>query len=508
MPELNTHGSYSISPPHAVVWFAVLVLALATSEQTTADQNSGAKLFERNCASCHGLKMEGTGLGPALSASTYRYGGQRDDIVRIIHNGIASQGMPAFGETLSDEEIDALADFLPARIGEPERDPEEIQAEAEQKPREFDLVPGVVETLDYAVSVELVAEGLNTPWAMEFLDAHTALVSDRLGQLRVIRKGVLIKDPVAGTPEVFVHPHIWNQGGLLDVAVDPNHAKNGWIYLTYSHQLPGSGAEEESKPLAMTRLVRGRIRDHQWTDQEVLFEADPFAYGEPFWHYGGRMTFDPEGRLHFSVGDRGVRDQAREPTRPTGKIHRIMTDGSTPQNNPFHGQDDAIASIFSRGHRNPQGMATEPATGRIWSTEHGPRGGDELNIIKRGGDYGWPAVTHGINYDGTLLTPDTRAEGVEQPVYYWRPSIGVSGMTFYDGGEFPLWQGKILVSSLSRRNLRLLTIDGDRVQHEEIILETEGRIYEPVIGPDGAIYVVMNDPGKILRLTAKTERKI
>jgi glucose/arabinose dehydrogenase len=495
-----------ISLPRAGVLTATL--ALAAGAPAIAHGNTGADVFARNCASCHGPNREGTGLGPALSAATYRYGGQRDDIVRIIRNGIVSRGMPAFGETLSDQDINALADFLPVRVGAPAPDPEEVEAEAAKAPRVFDAVPGVVETLDYAVSVELFAEGLDTPWAMAFLDADTALVSDRVGRLRVIKKGVLKEEPVSGVPEVFVHPHMWNQGGLLDIAIDPNHAKNGWIYLTYSHRLPGSGTEEDAEPLAMTRVVRGRVHGNQWTDQQVLFEADPSMYGEPFWHYGGRMAFDPQGRLYFSVGDRGVRDQAREPARPTGKIHRIMPDGSIPRDNPFRRQDNAIASVFSVGHRNPQGMATEPGTGRIWITEHGPRGGDELNIIKRGGDYGWPTVTYGINYDGTLLTPHTRAKGVEQPVYYWRPSIGVSGMTFYDGDMFPHWRGKILVSSLSRRNLRLLTIDGDRVQHEETILETEGRIYEPVVGPDGAVYVVMNDPGKILRLTPKEERRI
>jgi glucose/arabinose dehydrogenase len=153
-------------------------------------------------------------------------------------------------------------------------------------------------------------------------------------------------------------------------------------------------------------------------------------------------------------------------------------------------------------------MTIEPATARIWATEHGPRGGDELNIVARGGDYGWPVVSYGINYDGTILTPDTRASGIEQPIYYWRPSIGVSGLTFYHGDEFPLWEGKLLVTGLSPRDLRLLTIDDDRVQHEEIVFEAEGRPYEPVVGPDGAIYLVTDDPGRILRLTAQEERKL
>ncbi|MEZ0471601.1 PQQ-dependent sugar dehydrogenase [Luteimonas salinilitoris] len=483
---------------------AVLALAVAAGAPAAA-QTDASVLYQRNCASCHGADRQGTGLGPPLSARTYRYGGSRDDLARIIRNGIASQGMPAFGGTLAPEEIAALAEFLPARQGEPEPDPEEVQAAAEAEPREFDAVPGVVDTLDYAVRAELFADGLETVWALAFVDAETALVSERPGRLRIVRNGVLAPQPVSGTPQVYVHDHIWNQGGLLDIAIDPDYQENGWIYLSYSHRLDETGPEGD--PLAMTRVLRGRIRGNAWVDQEVLFEADPAAYGEPFWHYGGRMAIDGEGRLHFSVGDRGARELAREPGRPSGKVHRIMTDGSIPPDNPFRGRGDALASIYTLGHRNPQGMAIEPSTGRLWATEHGPRGGDELNIIERGGDYGWPVVSHGINYDGTVLTPDTRAEGVEQPAYYWRPSTGVSGLAFYHGDEFPLWQGKLLVTGLSPRDLRLLTLDDDRVQHEEIIFKAEGRPYEPVVGPDGAIYLVTDDPGQILRLTAQEERR-
>ena len=490
-----------------IAWAGVLttlVLALAAAAPAAA-QTQAQALYQRNCAACHGAERQGTGLGPPLSTRTYRYGGGRGDLARIIRNGIASQGMPAFGGTLSAEEIDALAAFLPAREGEPEPDPEQVQAQAEATPRRFDAVPGVVDTLDYAVRAELFADGLETVWAIAFVDAHTALVSERPGRLRVIRNGVLQPQPVTGTPQVHVSTHIWNQGGLLDIVLDPAHSQNGWIYLAYSHRLDRTGPE--GKPLAMTRIVRGRIRGNAWVDQQLLFEADPSAYGEPFWHYGGRMVFDGEGRLYFSVGDRGVQELAREPGRPTGKIHRIMADGSIPADKPFRGRADALASVYSLGHRNPQGIAVDPASGRIWATEHGPRGGDELNIIERGADYGWPVVSHGINYDGTVLTPDTRAAGVQQPVHYWRPSIGVSGLTFYRGDEFPLWRGKLLVTGLAPRELRLLTLDGDRVQHEEIVFTAQGRPYEPVIGPDGAIYLVTDSPGQILRLTAQQERR-
>lgn len=227
-----------------------------------------------------------------------------------------------------------------------------------------------------------------------------------------------------------------------------------------------------------------------------------------FWHYAGRLVFDRQGYLYFSVGDRGVHEQAREPGKPFGKFHRLHPDGRIPADNPFRNNAEALPSLFSLGHRNPQGLAMHPETGRLWSTEHGPRGGDELNILKPGGDYGWPNVTYGINYEGTILTPHTRMEGVEQPVMYWRPSIGVSGMTFYQGRQFPHWQNKILVSALGQRQLRLLTLDGERVQHEEILVRFEGSPYEPAVAPDGSIYVVTDSPGKLLRLTAAAERKL
>lgn len=486
----------------ALTTMAIPLTILLCGWPASADTGGGA-LYASNCASCHGAGLQGTGLGPALSRATYRYGGSRDDLARIIENGIVSQGMPAFGATLTDAEIDAIAAFLPAREGE----------EEEGEPRNFDdrKDGGVVSSLDYDIRVEVLVDGLQTPWAIAFLDSETALVTERPGRLRIVRNGVLADEPVSGTPAVFSHSHQWNQGGLLDVAVDPDHAENGWIYLSYSHALPGTGpgtGADGGETLAMTRVVRGRIRDHRWVDEDVVFEADPAAYGENFWHYGGRMVIDAGRRLYVTVGDRGERELAREPGRPTGKVHRIMTDGAIPADNPFRGQDGALPTMFTRGHRNPQGMTIEPSTGRIWATEHGPRGGDELNIVTRAADYGWPVVSHGINYDGTILTPDTRAPGIEQPVHFWRPSIGVSGLTFYHGDEFPLWEGKLLVTGLGPRDLRVLTLDDDRVQHEEIVLESEGRPYEPVVGPDGAIWLVTDDPGRVLRLTAEKERKL
>lgn len=487
--------------------FALLALALALAPAAAAPafaQVDAATLYQRNCASCHGAERQGTGLGPPLSAETYRYGGRPEDVVRVISNGVASRGMPAFGGTLSPEQIAALADFLPSRQVAPE--PEGASTPAEPPPHEFDAVPGVVDTLDYAVKVERFAQGLETVWSIAFIDDRTALVAERPGRLRIVRDGVLQPQPVAGLPPIRVQEHALNQGGLFDIAIDPGYRDNGWIYLSYSHGLEARGPEGDR--LSMTRVVRGRIRDDAWVDGEVVYEADRAMYGEAAWHFGGRMLFDREGRLYVTIGDRRVPELAREPGRPSGKIHRVMADGSIPPDNPFVGRGDALASVYSVGHRNPQGMALDPSTGRIWATEHGPRGGDELNIVVSGGDYGWPVVSHGINYNGTVLTPHVRAKGVEQPAWYWRPSIGVSGLAFYDGDAFGLWRGKLLVTGLAPRELRLLTLDGDRVQHEETILTTEGRPYEPVVGPDGAIYVVTDAPGEVLRLSPQEERRL
>ena len=480
-----------------VLWLASLSGAIVSA----AASDEAPLLYQRNCSSCHGVDRRGTGLGPPLSEASYRYGGSREDIARIIREGIPAQGMPAFGETLSAAQVGALAAFLPARTPATGSD---ADAGGDPPPRRFDPVPGVVDTLDYAVRVEVFADGLETVWAMAFPDARTALVTERPGRLRIIRDGVLDPRPVSGVPQVHVSSHRWNQGGLLDVALDPRHAENGWVYLSYSHAPDAPGGEQSP---AMTRVVRGRIRDHAWVDQETVFEAPASSYGNAAWHYGGRIAIDSEARLHVSVGDRGAMERARDPGDATGKIHRLLADGRPAPDNPLAVRPGTLATVFSLGHRNPQGMAIEPGTGRIWATEHGPRGGDELNIVRGGVDYGWPVASYGINYDGTLLTPHTRLEGVEQPVHFWRPSIGVSGLAFYRGNEFPLWAGKLLVTALGARELRLLTIDGERVQHEEVLLRSQGRPYEPVVGPDGAIYLVTDDPGRILRLTAAAERR-
>lgn len=351
-----------------------------------------------------------------------------------------------------------------------------------------------LKTLDYKVKSEVFVQDLSQPWAIDFIDGQTALATELSGKLRMIKNGQLRSEPVSGTPEVVFA----GQGGLLDVAVDPDYKENGWIYLSYSHALDYEG---DGRAPAMTRVVRGRIENNEWKDQEVVFEAPHDKYRTTRHHYGSRIVFDDEGLLYFSIGDRGGKQQAQQLDRPNGKIHRIHRDGSIPQDNPFVDQTDAIKSIFSYGNRNPQGLAIHPVTDELWAAEHGPRGGDELNLIKSGNNYGWPEICYCINYDGSRLTDQRTKEGMEQPILYWRPSTAVSGTDFYTGDLFNTWKNYLMVSALKYQEVRLLNIKENRVLHQEVILKDAGRVREAVTGPDGAIYVVLNAPAQILRLT-------
>ena len=441
-----------------------------------SSQGSGGEIYNRYCATCHGLDARGGNAG-TLFDDQWQFGDGDDQIRRAILSGIEQNGMPGFGGVLSEAKVDQLMVFIREMKGKA----------AVQVTRSHE----VVTVLDYELKVAdwvPAAAGLEVPWAIDFIDAYTALVTERPGRLRLVINGVLHPDVVEGTPEVVV----LGQGGLLDVAVDPEYAENQWIYLGYSH-----GAMSGGKMVAMTRIVRGRLKNHAWVDEHVVYAAPPGSYLSTRFHFGTRIVFDRQGRLYFSIGDRGHKNHAQDLDRPNGKVHRIHRDGSIPEDNPFVGQDGALQSIYSYGHRNPQGLAVHPETGEIWALEHGPRGGDELNLIHAGKNYGWPVITYGINYDGTVLSELRRREGMEQPVFYWRPSTAVCGLNFYAGGMFPYWRNHLLLANLKYRDVRLLDVVDQRVMHEEIILKDIGRVREAVSGPDGALYVVTNEPDAV-----------
>ncbi len=444
------------------------------SFMSTEKSQNGKKIYDEFCATCHGEDLQG-GNARSLVDNDWQFGYKKSHVFRNVKYGINEHGMPGFEGTLLDEDIRDVLAYLKDQEGKTEKK---------------DLIPDKsIKTLDYTIRVQVWVDGLEIPWAIDFPEPTMALITERPGRLRVVRNGELQSEPVKDIPQVL-HK---GQGGLLDVAVDIDYMNNGWIYLAYSHAL----VDER----AMTRLVRGRIRNNTWVDQQVLFEANPEHYLETRHHYGCRIVFDKKGFLYFSIGERGRQDHAQDLSRPNGKLHRIYPDGTIPADNPFLKNSGAVASIYTYGNRNPQGLAVHPITDQVWETEHGPMGGDELNLIQSGANYGWPVITYGKNYDGTTITDQRRKEGMAQPVKYWRPSTAVCGLDYYRGEEFPFWQNHLLVGALKYEEVRLVEIERDRVLHEEVILKNYGRVRDVSSGPDGAIYVVLNEPGQVLRLT-------
>jgi glucose/arabinose dehydrogenase len=278
---------------------------------------------------------------------------------------------------------------------------------------------------------------------------------------------------------------------MLDVAVHPDHAANGWVYLSFSD--PGDGGA------AMTAVLRGKLREGRLVEQQTLFRAPREQYRRGQVHFGSRFVFDGQ-YLFFSIGERGHQEDAQELSRPNGKVHRIFDDGRVPEDNPFAKQPGALPTIWSFGHRNPQGLAREPKTGALWDVEHGPRGGDELNLVRPGKNYGWPRVTFGMNYDGTPITSRTEGPGFEPPVLHWTPSIAVSSIDFYAGERFPRWKGHLLLGSLAAEELRRLVIEDEKVAKQELLFKGIGRVRDVVVGPDGLVYLALNGPDRVARL--------
>ena len=336
--------------------------------------------------------------------------------------------------------------------------------------------------------VAIVTDGLEYPWGMAFLPDDRILVTERPGRLRLVVKGKLDPTPVRGLPEIAAT----GQGGLLDVALHPEYSSNGWIYLSYvAGGRRGIGTE----------VMRARLKEHRLVDQEVLFGLRPKSGTGR--HFGSRLVFDRKGYLYITVGDRGERKRAQRLDDHAGSIIRLHDDGRIPKDNPFVDRPGARPEIFSYGHRNPQGAALHPETGVLWIHEHGPQGGDEVNIIKAGANYGWPIITYGKEYvTGWDIGEGTHKQGIEQPIHHWTPSIAPSGMAFYTGDRFPGWRGNLFVGALKFQLLARLELDGDRVVKEQRYLQGKiGRIRDVRNGPDGFLYLLTDAAnGKLVRL--------
>lgn len=340
-----------------------------------------------------------------------------------------------------------------------------------------------------AFTVEVLSEGLNHPWGMAFLPDKSVLVSERRGRLRLLdATGKLHPQPIAGLPPI----RQYGQGGLLDVALHPRFADNQLVYLSFAEQ----GARGVG-----TAVGRGRLQGHRLHDFEVIFRLEPKT--NTTYHFGSRLVFDRQGYLFITLGDRGDRERAQDLNDHAGSLIRLHDDGRIPADNPFVGRSDARAEIFSYGHRNMQGAALHPLSGKLWTHEHGPQGGDELNIPEAGVNHGWPVITYGVNYvSGTRIGEGTHKPGMAQPIHYWVPSIAPSGMAFYTGDRYPAWQGNLFIGSLKFRQLVRLELDGKKVVHEERMLDdVVGRIRDVRQGPDGLLYLLSDaDNGKLVRL--------
>jgi len=329
---------------------------------------------------------------------------------------------------------------------------------------------------------ELLIDEMHIPWGMVFLPDGGILVTEKSGEL--IHFANKKKTTIANMPEVYVR----GQGGLLDIELHPDYKTNGWIYISYA-------SPEGDKKGGHTALMRAKIKDNSLINKELLYKAGPnTTKGQ---HFGSRIEFDNEGYLYLSIGERGARDEnPQDISRDGGKIYRFHPDGSIPEDNPFVGTSGAKTAIYSYGHRNPQGLVKHPETGDMWDHEHGPRGGDEINIVKPGANYGWPLVTYGINYSGTEITDKTEMEGMEAPIHYWVPSIAPSGMTFVTTDKYGSdWKGSLLVGSLAFQYLERLEMNETKVIKREKLMSGVGRVRDVKEGPNGFIYVAVEGKG-------------
>ncbi|MDO6436787.1 PQQ-dependent sugar dehydrogenase [Cyclobacterium sp. 1_MG-2023] len=339
-----------------------------------------------------------------------------------------------------------------------------------------------------AYDIETVVEGFNIPWGMAVLSDGSMLITEKSGELIHFKNGQ--KTQIEGLPEISAK----GQGGLLDVVLHPDFKNNKLVYIAYaSSRGDGKGSH--------TAIGRGKLEGSKLVNFERLYKASPNS--EAGQHFGSRIAFDKEGYLYFSIGERGAKfENPQDITRDGGKVYRLYDDGRVPEDNPFYNEPGAKKAIYSYGHRNPQGMLLHPKTGQIWVNEHGPKGGDEINIVKKGANYGWPEITYGINYDGTILSENTAKPGMEQPFYYWVPSIAPSGFAYVTNSKYPAWEGDLLVGSLKFSRLEKLTIKNNKVIKREKIIDGLGRVRNVVLGPDGIIYAGIDGKG-IVKIVPK-----
>ena len=441
---------------------------------------ASAKLYAENCASCHGTDLAG-GRGPSLFTEALLAARTDEALFRTIQEGVSAAGMPAFKGALPEPDVWQLVNFLRTESVRLKGRPTIVNDPDGQ----------VIRSRKQAFRIEVVTPDVQTPWGMAFLPDGRMLVTERPGRLRIIQDGKLQPEPVKGTPRVWER----QDAGMFDVVLHPDYRRNGWIYIGYA-EAPGytppadpAAARRAPSPPNNTVIIRGKLNSrNEWVETQEIFRAPMRFYSSDGSHYGTRFTFDPQGYLYYSVGERGAPGHGQDLSSPLGKIHRVRDDGSVPSDNPFVNTPGAVPTIWTYGHRNPAGLTWDPVTGRLWSSEHGPVGGDEVNIIEKGKNYGWGEITMGSQPGITRRS----APGMEQPIVHFTPRLAPGGMTFYAGDRYPGWKNDLFIAGLAGMELRRLEVKDREVVAQETLFDRFGRVRHVTVGPDGLLYVLLN----------------
>ncbi len=426
--------------------------------------------FEKYCTSCHGNEVN------AFVDRKWKYGNTKEDLVRSIKLGIPDAGMPAYEVTFSDTEVEALAEYILNGI----QDRKSYDAAKIPTPKYYS-------TKLLELRVDTVVNEVGIPWGIKVTADGTVYFTQKEGKLKYVSPSGKVTE-IQNVPKVVENV----QGGLMDIALHPDFDSNNILYLSYTKRMDGMKTT--------TAVIQAKLVDDALVDIKQIFQAVPAVAKN--YHYGSRIVFDKSGYLYVTVGDRAHRDEHPQfLNNSCGKVHRLHDDGRIPADNPFVGVADAVESIWSYGHRNPQGMIYDKQNDQIWTNEHGPRGGDELNLISKSKNYGWPVISYGINYNGTTFTTITEKENMLQPKNYWTPSIAPSGMAIVEGNNYKGWEGDILSGSLRFKYISRIEVKDDKVIHEERVLENIGRVRAIEMGADGYLYVGVESPGRILKVS-------
>ena len=443
-----------------------------TNDLASNDFGKAAENYKKFCAGCHGEKMQ------AFVDRKWKYGKSTEEIYKSISVGITDAGMPAYEAAFSKEEITDLVQFIQKGL--------ENQSlfEGAQK-----LTSNTVKTNDYTIRLDTMVYGLEIPWGMDFDKAGNMYFVEKKGTFSIRKTDGSIVS-ITGLPNL----KSVGQGGLMEVELHPNFEVNKRIYLGFTKPKDINGTENYT-----TAVVYGTLVGNKLTDLKEIFEAAEYSTSRH--HFGHRLEFNKNGLLFISIGDRGKeKENPQDLTKYPGKIHRMNDDGTIPADNPFVNNPTAVKSIYSYGHRNPQGISIHPETGQIWDSEHGPRGGDEVNICLPGKNFGWPLASYGINYNGTTFTDKTEIEGMVNPEKVWIPSIAPSGTVFVRGDKYPKWKNDLMVGSLRFNYLSRCIIKDNKVVDEELLFKGVGRMRDVQIDKQGFLYIAVENPGAIYKL--------